>query len=525
MYESLALLLSGIAEGAWVPTALIALAKSSIVLFAGLTVWLCLRRFSASTRHLVLLLTLAAALIVPVISSFLPEWEVATLGETLSGHTFSTFITNDIAGEVAVDADRHVLGGVTADPTRPANTTTPWHTWALIVWVAGAAFAVSRLMIGWLWTSSIIRTGAPASFETELARCTREARVDLSIRLVVSDCVSIPFVYGLFRPVIVMPVEAERWSSDRRKVVLMHELLHVKRHDVFAGLVANLAGAIYWFNPLVWIACRRLHIEREKACDDHVLATGARPSDYAHHLLEIARGIHLKRCPAAPAAVAMAHRNQMEGRLMALLDNSITHRRLRLRDLILTTVLTVALVLPVAAMTVGAEKEMQAPKQTSGAVAGSERDQVMKTITEFYSALEQQDFERMRKFVTSSELDDYLEQILSFSVTLSGDDLDKPGSYNLTRSLSKADKVVAEFDVTEMKQIGDEFHVSHTLTMEIHGSSSDDVWFADFDQFDMVLEKQAGVWKIAGQNGLSEVTLRIDDNELKADVSFGRNKN
>ena len=80
--------------------------------------------------------------------------------------------------------------------------------------------------------------------------------------------------------------------------------------------------ALYWFNPLAWLAAARMRVERERACDDLVVALGqTRPSEYAAHLLEIARQLS-----AAPrGALAVARRSGLEQRLRALLDDANEH--------------------------------------------------------------------------------------------------------------------------------------------------------------------------------------------------------
>jgi hypothetical protein len=78
---------------------------------------------------------------------------------------------------------------------------------------------------------------------------------------------------------------------------------------------------VYWFHPLVWAAARRLRAESERACDDLVLACGARASDYADHLLDI---VSAARCQTAPAtALPMARRREFEGRVLAILDPAL----------------------------------------------------------------------------------------------------------------------------------------------------------------------------------------------------------
>jgi uncharacterized protein (TIGR03435 family) len=129
-----------------------------------------------------------------------------------------------------------------------------------------------------------------------------------------------PFVCGVINPLVIMPAAASSWSADRRHVVLLHELAHVKRRDCLTQLLARFAFAIYWFHPLVWLAAHRLHVERERACDDVVLTSGVRGSEYARHLVDIAKAAVSRRSPFAAAGVAMAYHGRLERRLMSILD-------------------------------------------------------------------------------------------------------------------------------------------------------------------------------------------------------------
>jgi HEAT repeat protein len=105
--------------------------------------------------------------------------------------------------------------------------------------------------------------------------------------------------------------------------VLLHELAHVRRHDLIGHTLSRLACAVYWFHPLVWTAAKQLRSESERACDDLALACGARAADYAEHLLDIVTSVRRDATPSV--AIAMARRKEFEGRMLAILDPELRH--------------------------------------------------------------------------------------------------------------------------------------------------------------------------------------------------------
>jgi predicted nucleic acid-binding Zn-ribbon protein len=183
------------------------------------------------------------------------------------------------------------------------------------------------------------------------------------VRLLGSAEISTPMTWGSLRPVILLPSRSRRWSEERRRIVLLHELVHIRRADWLVRLVARLVCSIYWLNPLVWVAARRLAVEQEIACDEEVVALGTRPSSYASHLLAIARTLG----PAAPTpahALDMARRSQMEGRLMSILDEN---RRLRSgRKLAVMALVVIAGLVPALAA-IEPWSDEEASRSTSGA--------------------------------------------------------------------------------------------------------------------------------------------------------------
>src|SRR5262249_23767965 len=121
-----------------------------------------------------------------------------------------------------------------------------------------------------------------------LAELCTSLGVKRRVTLLISGRTAMPMTWGAFRPALLLPAEAADWSAERRRVVLLHELAHIKRWDWFTQMLAQVACALHWFNPLIWYAARRMRLEREQACDDLVLASGSKASDYAAELLQFA---------------------------------------------------------------------------------------------------------------------------------------------------------------------------------------------------------------------------------------------
>jgi len=165
-----------------------------------------------------------------------------------------------------------------------------------------------------------------------------------------------PVTCGLFSSAILLPEDADDWPDERRQVVLVHELAHVKRWDCMTQLFAQIACSVYWFNPLVWLATRQLRIERERACDDQVIDVGTKASEYAGHLLEMARAFRSSRCSSL-AAVAIARRSELEGRLLAILDPALERRGLNRPAAISVCAIIVFMILPLATLRLSAKAQ------------------------------------------------------------------------------------------------------------------------------------------------------------------------
>jgi beta-lactamase regulating signal transducer with metallopeptidase domain len=357
-----------------------------------------LRRDSAATRHFVWVLAIVAMLVVPVLSAILPQWRVLPewLGrspETVGVHISPHPTVRPAVG--AVDIAPHAkpaedesppaleyrpaaerptprLVGTTPAPLPAPNASNRTLLSSLpFVWAMGCCMLSLRLLAArWmLWTTerqaTIIRcsrrptnaTGDPIT--TALDATSLQLGIRRPVDLLIHPDKTIPVVWGVLRCRLLLPAAARHWSAEQLRSVLLHELAHVKRHDAMAQLLAQIACALHWFNPLVWFAAWRLGVECEQACDDLVLASGVRPSTYAGHLLEAVTGLAPTRWTGS-SGLAMARSSALEGRLIAILSEKLNRRCVSAALAAIALAIAVGIAVPIA-MLGAAEERTGAP--------------------------------------------------------------------------------------------------------------------------------------------------------------------
>jgi hypothetical protein len=187
-----------------------------------------------------------------------------------------------------------------------------------------------------------------------------------------------PMTWGIWRATILLPEGAEKWSADRLRVVLLHELAHVRRRDCLTQLLGQLARAAYWFNPLAWLAVREMRRLQERACDDLVLNAGFAAPDYAEHLLEISAGFRSSG-RAAAVALAMARTPAIESRIASILSDRENRRPLSRRRWGALSLAAMVLILPLSALqfeaaTAAADAAGAAQGEQAAATAAQEVD-------------------------------------------------------------------------------------------------------------------------------------------------------
>lgn len=265
------------------------------------TVWLLLRivsRQNSGTRFAVWLSTLLAVVALPFLS-----------GLGLGG--------------------AHSLGLPFVNEHREIILSSSWAYYLFAVWGAGAGLSLLGLSVG-LWRVRQIRRQCfevdLASFDPAISGVLRGFSPRRPVKLCVSSDVAVPAAIGFFQPAIVFPAGLlPQLSAEEIKVILLHELAHLRRWDDWTNLGQKIVRAVFFFHPAVWWIENRLTLEREMACDDIVLTQTASPKAYASSLISFAEKLRNARGLALAQAL-VSRVCEMSLRVAHILDARAPNR-------------------------------------------------------------------------------------------------------------------------------------------------------------------------------------------------------
>ena len=358
--------------------------KATLILAIARLLLAALPRASAATRHLIATAALVAVGVMPVLSVIVPAWHLTSAPAAASQpavspqsaapeaapHTVGVRDTDTMATAISL---ARVTGVVPAEPLgalqRATNVARATWKGMAVIGVATVALAMLlHLLAGMAGVWFVAQRAEEMTDDRSLLELD-EARgrlaLSLDVRLLRTARVTVPVLWGVFRPVLLLPADAGEWPVERLRVVLLHELAHLKRMDGISLLLTRTAVSLFWFHPLAWSLERAGRSECERACDDLVLAGGTKPSEYADHLLAIARSMP-SFDPFRSVTLAMSRKSQLEGRLLSILQPGVRRRVFSGRGVAIACALAVAVIAPVSAMRIVAEPAKPQEPQPSG---------------------------------------------------------------------------------------------------------------------------------------------------------------
>jgi beta-lactamase regulating signal transducer with metallopeptidase domain len=281
------------------------------------------RKRSASFCHSIWALCMASLLALPIAARFVPQWTPFTPSATQPalvqavspGGVVLSAVLQDPPGQAG---PLPILRAFLAESDKqfgPLPVSFAGHLVA-VIWLFGCAFLIAQVTCGYFAACLTARVGLPVDCPV-----SEKGKGDGAVQFIQTQRVRVPMLLGVFRPVILLPTDFDKWPEDRRWATCRHELAHLNRRDCLTHLTARLACALFWLNPFVWIGARLMAALRERACDELVVRTGIKRSDYAEHLLEVAR--RFKAVPAIGLGVVSSNRvSVLEKRIRYILQGS-----------------------------------------------------------------------------------------------------------------------------------------------------------------------------------------------------------
>lgn len=307
------------------------LLKATLCLALTALLYLITRKASASLRHWIISLSLIGLLVLPFSSSVLPEWKVETQAAQLIPSINETAIPDPAiplatsSGHQAKEFSAKVAHSVEPKPSlelqmisldaEPVPARLSLFAIIYAIWGLGSLFFLGRLLWGIRSTRQLSQTASSVS---------RPLPQGLSSRTKVSyhSAIKSPMTWGIFRPQILLPVQAKHWSQETLEVVLLHEITHIKRQDYLIHILSWVTVSMYWFHPLVWWFKKLQSDEREKACDEQVLKAGLAKTTYAEQLVQVAKYLSPKTSNVH-YAIPMAQHSQIKGRILSILGFNV----------------------------------------------------------------------------------------------------------------------------------------------------------------------------------------------------------
>jgi beta-lactamase regulating signal transducer with metallopeptidase domain len=335
----------------------------AVLFFVVLFLFRLFARNRPRVAHLLWGVLLIKCLIPPVVSN---SWAPFSW----MSHTAQQWLPNDAAESTKITASAthsaQRTNSLRSQPTEEAtsiknandstklNSSWPSHRsiaerWLFVFWIGSIAFVIA------VWISRfthvlhrlhVHRMETPARVTKIVDDLAQWLKLGRQVQIQVTSERIGPAVVGWLRPRVLLPsFLVDRMDDQALRILIAHELTHIRRGDLFWAFLQTVAGSLWWFHPAVWIANRQLNIESERSCDEETIARlKCSPSDYAKCLLQVLEWKHqLVVVPALPGVRPMQVTKDRLERIMKMRHGCYKHNS---KGLWLAMVAAVLLVAP-----------------------------------------------------------------------------------------------------------------------------------------------------------------------------------
>ena len=329
------------------------LLKSSLILAGVIALqFLLKKRISASFRHLMWTLGFMGMLLAPLVDNLSARLQT----EIEIPVTISKPYTPDInllEAEDNLNIAQNLEIYTTDNQKDTASKGINWIFWLKTIWGTGVSIFLLLLLIEKYFLFLLYQKSQTADtvLLNTLKSLNENHLPNQSIQAVLSNHIEIPFTAGWRKPVIFLHQNFESLPESQQRLILLHEIAHIRRKDALSNLITQLTCAIFWFNPLIWLTAHWSKIDMEKACDDWVIQVSDQKYDYASMMLDIIEKTQ-SRLSFMHKRLAFANKNELKMRMLAILDEKVNRSTLSLYAQIACLIIAVAMIIPFASVKV-----------------------------------------------------------------------------------------------------------------------------------------------------------------------------
>lgn len=268
---------------------------------AGLYLLLFLFRHQKPQLRYIIACTAMLAVLALTINSFVSYVKVTRVTETVASMESPS---PPEAGRVATADPEGATGSQFSTPLtfKIRNALNPWLFFA---WLTGVMFITLYHLAGWYRTRELLIKGVEefdSARRDRMKKLIHKVGVKKPVRLVRSFIAEIPCVVGWVKPMVLIPAGIlSGLTEDELEMIIIHELAHIRRHDVLINYLQAVMETLFFFNPAIWLISHRIRLEREHCCDDAAVKITGDKMKYVKALtnLEETRAVTAHLSPAA----------------------------------------------------------------------------------------------------------------------------------------------------------------------------------------------------------------------------------
>lgn len=323
--------------------------KSSLIFLLAFATLQLVKNSSAFIKHFILFLSFICVFLLPFFSKILPNngfsifhkapvsiQENITLTETTSQTYIYVTYSNQLITPIKNQKENAFLNTLNNVITYIENNKT-FILYSL--WISGMLFFLLKIGFGLRKINSLTKHGEQVDgspWIEFLSLFARKTGFSGKVEVVKSKGVSVPMTWSLKSNFIIFPKSVDKWTDKQKAAAFLHELSHIKRRDFIVFMFAKATCILFWFNPLSFIALKKLRFEQENSCDELVVSLGLRASSYAMSLLEIGKNMtHYSNLEAT--ALCMAKKSELQKRLTTILEKKSYFKEIKMKTKIFIT--------------------------------------------------------------------------------------------------------------------------------------------------------------------------------------------